>query len=114
MATFVLVGLLTIPVYMSGEPAEDAVRGLPDVTRDLVHEHEDAALFGIISASLNGAIALMALLLEKRRERLYRPLTITVLVVALWSSAVLARVSYLGGLVRHSEIRQTPAVAAPK
>jgi hypothetical protein len=112
MGGFVLVGLLTIPVYMTGEPAEKAVKGLPGVTRPLIHEHEDAALFGMISASITGVIALVALLMEKKRPGSVRALTITVLIVALWSSSVFIRVSYLGGLIRHTEIRDEGASTA--
>ena len=113
MAGFVLIALLTIPVYMTGDPAKAAVHGLPGVTRPLVQEHEDAALFGIISASLTGVIALVALIMEKRHPRMVRALTITLLIVALWSASVLVRVSYLGGLVRHTEIRPAGAASAP-
>jgi hypothetical protein len=105
MGGFVLIALLTIPVYLTGDAAAHAVRGLPGVTKPLVQEHENAALFGIISASVTGVIALVAMFVEKRRPVLYRRLTIAVLIVALWSASVLARVSYLGGLIRHTEIR---------
>jgi hypothetical protein len=113
MGGFVLIALLTIPVYMTGDAAKDAVRGLPGVTRPLVQEHEDAALFAMISASLTGVIALFAMFMEKRRPQMARPLTIAVLIVALWSTSVLVRVSYLGGLVRHTEIRPAATASAP-
>lgn len=107
---FILVALLTIPVYLSGEPAEDAVRGLQDVPRAMVHEHEEAALFGMISASLSGVLALVAFVMDTKRGGMHRPTAIALLIVALWSTSVLARVGYLGGLIRHSEIR--PATTA--
>jgi hypothetical protein len=75
---FVLIALLTIPVYLTGDPAKDAVRGLPGVTRALVEEHEAAALFGMISASITGVFALVAIIAEIKRPGIYRKLTIAV------------------------------------
>ena len=112
MVSFVVVGLLTIPVYATGDPAADAVGKLPGVTRAAIEEHDEAALFGIIAASIDGALALVALFVAKTRPHLTRRFTIGLLVVALWATSVLARVSYLGGLIRHSEIR--PASAATR
>lgn len=112
LGAFVVVALLTIPVYLTGDPAEEAVRGLPGVEKSMIHEHEEAAMFGLISASISGVVALVALVVERKRPVMYRRLNITLLIVALWSTSVLARVSYLGGLVRHTEIR--PASAATR
>src|SRR5881628_1094402 len=64
---FVLAGLLALPTYWTGEPAEDRVKGLPGVAQALVEEHEDAATFAVIASAVLGALALSGLVLARRR-----------------------------------------------
>jgi len=42
-AACVFVALCAVPVFLTGEPAADAVEGMAHVTHDLVHAHEEAA-----------------------------------------------------------------------
>ena len=103
--SLVLVGLATIPVYLTGDPAGDIVKKLPGVSRELIHTHDEAATFGLIATLVVGAFAL--LLLFKARERIGAHLGL--LVVGLWALSVLVRVGYLGGQIQHAEIRSTDA-----
>jgi hypothetical protein len=49
LVVFVVVGALAVPTYLTGEPAEKIVRDLPGVSRALIEQHEDAAMFALIS-----------------------------------------------------------------
>ena len=46
---FVLMALLTIPVYLTGEGAEEIVEHLPGVPHELIEEHEESALGSLIA-----------------------------------------------------------------
>ena len=105
---FVITALMTIPVYLTGDGAARIVRELPDVSRDIISEHDSAATFAIISAELLGVVSLLAWWFTRNGKRLATWMLITVIVVAVWSTSVVVRTGYLGGQVRHSEVRAVP------
>lgn len=110
LGVMVIVALVTIPVYLSGEPAEEAAEHLPGVTEDLIHEHEESAEFALIVTEVAGAIALIALIFSVRKPGVPRSaLTVPVLLVALVAAGVIVRTAYLGGQIRHTEIRDGAA-----
>src|SRR4030066_291561 len=49
----VLVALIMVPVYFTGDQAGDIMERLPDVSRSLVEQHEEAA-----SVALTGVLIL--------------------------------------------------------
>jgi hypothetical protein len=106
----IVVALITIFVWKTGGPAAHVLKNHPEiqVQRADIHEHAEAADFGLWSCEIVGALALIGLWLRRRENRLsWWPWL--VVVVSLWSSTVLARVAHLGGLIRHSEISSAPA-----
>ena len=105
-----LAGLLAVPVYLSGNAAEENVEDLPGVSHDVLEEHEDAGLFGLIAGIAAGLLGAVGLVLSRGTRTVARWVGISTLVIALWASAVFVRVAYLGGMIRHSEIR--PGAAA--
>ena len=105
---FVIAALMTIPVYLTGDGAARIVRDLPDVSRDIIREHDNAATFAIISSELLGAVSLLAWWLTRNGKRLATWMLIVVIVLAVWSSSVVMRTGQLGGQVRHSEVRALP------
>jgi DMSO reductase anchor subunit len=101
----VVLGLLTIPVFLTGEPAEELVEEIPTVSHDLIEEHEESAEFAFIITEVLAAIALVGLALAWKRGEIPRAVTYVTLAVAILCSGLLGRVAYLGGHVRHAEIR---------
>jgi uncharacterized membrane protein len=96
----------------SGEPAEDAIRRFPGVTREVIHEHEEVAETAFIGAVVVGVLALGALV-RWRRTPIPRSASVTMLLGAVVASGMMAYVGLLGGRIRHSEVRPgaTPADA---
>lgn len=112
LLTFVLVALLTIPVYLTGEGAEEAVDGLPGVTEALIEEHQDAALAAFVASGVLGVLALVALWRYRAGAPLPAPVVNVVLALALAVSALMVWTGGLGGQIRHTEIRSGGAVAS--
>lgn len=112
--TFVVVALLALPAYFTGEPAEEAVAGAPGVTEQVVDVHEEAALVSLIGVELLGVIALGGLLVARGGRPLAAGVTRVALLVALATAGLSARTANLGGQIRHPEIRAgaQPAPAA--
>ena len=105
LVALVVGALLAIPTYLTGEGAEDIVKGLPGVAKALVEPHEDAAVYALVAVELAGIVAFGALLFARSRPQLSRRLTTAALVLAAFSLATMARVANLGGKIHHSELR---------
>ncbi|HEX7296863.1 MAG TPA: hypothetical protein VF251_13995, partial [Pyrinomonadaceae bacterium] len=67
---FLLIALGTIPVYLTGEPAEEVIENIPGISKAMIEQHENAALFSLIAIEVAGFIALIGLLAFRRQKRL--------------------------------------------
>jgi hypothetical protein len=70
LGVFVFTALIVLPVYFTGEPAEEVVEHLPGVAEPLIERHENAALFALLIAGVTGIAALIWLIIFRRAERL--------------------------------------------
>ena len=104
LGLFGLLGLIAVVVYLTGEPAEDAVEKLPGIADGLIDRHQDAALVATIVVGVIGAFALASLLIYRRRA-LPRWVTVLGFATALVASSTMAYAANLGGQIRHTEIR---------
>ncbi len=106
----VVLSLISIPVYLTGEPAEHTVKNLPDVTRSIIHEHEESAEFAIWFMALVGVMAAITLVNLIVKEEINKVLVYGTLFLGIFTCTVMARTGYLGGLIRHSEIRDAKTI----
>ncbi len=113
LVVLICTGIAGVASDLSGQSAEDAVRGLPGVTRAAIHAHEDMADKANIVGIVVGVLALGALF-KWRREPISNGMGGVTLVAALFLSGAMAYTALLGGRVRHTEVRPgaTPADAA--
>lgn len=100
-----LVGAVSIAVYFTGEPAEDLVERLPGVSEAITGQHEDAALVATIVVAALGALSVVVLGMHRGRRALSKRTTGVALALALVASGVMGYTAFLGGQVRHTEIR---------
>jgi len=109
----VLVGgaITALPSYLTGDGAEDAVRDLPGVSRDIIERHSDIALIASIALGVLGTFALWALWRYRRPAALSRGVVLATLAGTLVASGLMAYAGLLGGQVRHTEVR--PGFVAP-
>jgi len=113
LGVFVMMAVLTIPAYLSGEPAEEAIRGLSGVSEATIEEHEEAARPALLAMLALGAVALAGLFRFRHAERWSRGYGWLVLGLALLAGGLIGRTANLGAHIRHPEIRSTaPASAA--
>lgn len=113
-ALVVLVGtaIAGAVANLSGEPAEDAIRGFPGVQRAVIHEHEELGEKAYIVSVVVGVLALGALI-WKRRAPIEGPVTFGALIGSAVVAGMMAYTGLLGGQIRHTEVRPgaTPADA---
>jgi hypothetical protein len=112
LALAVVVGIATYGVQLTGEPAEEVIENMAGVSRRLIHAHEEAAEWVTYVAAAAGVLALVALLLVRRRHRAARGLSVLTLVVSLVGFAAASRAALLGGEIRHPEARADFVVPA--
>ena len=109
----VMVGLaaLTAVVFFSGEPAEEALERVVDVSEATIHPHEEAAEAALIATGIAGALAFLALAAWWRRS-LPRWVLGAALATALVATGMLGWTANLGGQIRHTEIGNSRGASA--
>lgn len=90
--------------YFSGEGAEEAVERLAGVTHDSIEAHEDAAPYAVALSALAGLLSLAGLGLSVFRPAWNGRMALIVFLAALLAFLSCARVGWLGGLIRHTEL----------
>ena len=109
-ALFLLVGLTTIVVFLSGENAEDVVEGLAGVSHDAIEVHEETGELAMIVSIVAGLFSGTVLLLHRNRPLPGWSVGGTAL-VGLIAFGLLAYAGFQGGQVHHEEIRPDGASA---
>lgn len=102
----VTIALSGVPVYLTGGPARKFVRDLPGVSSEIIRRHSDAAFISTIALESTGILCLGRLLLF-RKPLSVAPvwLDVVLLLAALAVEGLLVWTSFLGGEIRHTEIR---------
>ncbi len=106
LITFVLIALLAIPVFLTGEGAEETVEQLAGVSENVIEEHEELAEIAIWVIELLGVFSLLGLITTYKKVSLSKVVNIITLITALSAFGIIAKVSNLGGQIRHTEIRR--------
>lgn len=114
LATLIAIAALTVPTYLTGEPAEKRVEHEPGVAESWIEEHEDSAELSLILTELTGVLAISALAI-RGNERTRRYAVLGTMGAALAASLSLGYTANLGGKIRHTEIREgrRPDAKAP-
>ena len=108
---FTLSSLLVLPVFFTGEAAEETAEGLPGVSESVIESHEDAAKIAIWGMVLLGAASIGTLTYAAKKRALPMPLVGLIAVLAVTSMGLIGRTAYLGGQIRHTEVRGTASGA---
>lgn len=119
LVVFLLAALITIPTYLTGEPAEEIVEKLPGVAATFIEQHEESAKIALIGMEILGIVALGGLLFFRHRNA---PawLTGVILLLAMVVGGWMIRTANLGGKIHHPEIRDhssvgvSPSQSAPE
>lgn len=102
---FFLIALATLPVYLTGGAAQQAIQGRPDVSTVAIMAHQDAALLAFILMMITGFVAWLALWQWRRRGREDGWISGAVLLLAVLTLVVVAPAATIGGEIRHPEIK---------
>lgn len=111
LGIFVLSGLATVVVYLTGEGAEDAVESLAGISHAVIEPHEEAAVFALVAALVLAGVSLVGLALARYRDHLARWSVILALVLGVVTSGLMGWTANLGGQINHPEIRNDETTA---
>jgi hypothetical protein len=112
LGMFVFSAVCAIPAYLTGEPAEEVVEGLPGVTEYLVETHEELANLFLWVVGALGLLSLATLYTDLKSKKFASSMFAITFVAALGSMVLAQRVGSSGGEIRHTEIRTGVAAAA--
>lgn len=112
LMALVLVGLVAVPAYLTGDPAEHSLKGLPGISSRWMANHEDAAKFALWAAIILGVAALAALIVFRKKLSLPRWVIGVFLLLSLGLGGIMLRTANLGGKIHHPEIRTYDAPGA--
>jgi uncharacterized membrane protein len=106
----VIMALAAIPVFLTGEPAEEAVENLPGIAENIIEEHEEAAQFAIWILGFTGLMAFLSLVGYRLKHRLVNIALTLTLILSVVGFGAMARTGYTGGQIRHTELRDGATV----
>ncbi|HWV58092.1 MAG TPA: hypothetical protein VNZ57_11635 [Longimicrobiales bacterium] len=106
----VLLAVITVIVYLTGDAAEHLVEELPGVSHDAIEHHEGVSFYSTVVMVVAGVTALFPLLRWSRPERYSGRTLAIVLAVTLIGCGVMVWTANTGGRIRHTEIQ--PALSA--
>lgn len=95
--------------YLTGEAAEESVENIQGISKDLIGQHEDFAVFALVALSVLGVASLIGLFVTIKKSASTRMVAIVTLFISLISFGLIARTGYIGGQIRHTEINSTNA-----
>ena len=113
LEVFFLLAVATLPVYLTGVAAQEAISGRPDVSAAAIAAHHDGALLAFIFVELTGFAAWLALWQFRRLGRPAGWTSPAVLLLAVVTLALMAGAASVGGEIRHPEIKIDENVIAP-
>lgn len=113
LGTIFIMALIAIPVFLTGEPAEESVENLPGVLEPAIEAHEEAAELAFWVMMVAGAVSAAALLLLQFQHKTARVVVLVSLLLSAGTSALMARTGYLGGQIRHTEISGNSSLVQP-
>lgn len=103
----ILTALVTIPVYLTGEKAQEKIEGnYEDVDEEFIDAHEDFALYSFIAMDIAGAVGLIAMFLFRKPKTMPNSFAFFLLALLLIVNGMMAYTANLGGKIHHPEIRE--------
>jgi uncharacterized membrane protein len=104
MVLFIVGAIGSYIAVESGEGAEDILEEYaPNISHDLIHDHEEAAEVALWFAITTGGLALLGLFIVGKSHRYENGLLGLLLLAALATVGMLMYTAYEGGKIRHPE-----------
>ena len=104
LVVIILSAIAGVVANLSGDAAEDAIRGFPGVKRQIIHAHEQMGDKAYILGIILGVLALIALI-KWRRRPVPGGVALAAVLATAFVGGAFAYTALLGGQIRHTEVR---------
>ncbi len=105
LVIFVLTGFLTVPTFLTGEGAEEAVENLTHVSKQFIYEHEEFAEKAVWFVYLTAILSAAQLFLIKKNKIIPAWINSLFYVLVILCLLSMGWTNKLGGKISHSELR---------
>jgi uncharacterized membrane protein len=102
---FIVAAVFSAFSMGTGEGAEELVEDLPNIGKQIIHEHEEIAEKFAIIMYATGLFGLLSLYTSIKNHKLAKTIAYITLVLALLAAVFAKSVGTTGGEIRHTEIR---------
>ena len=96
----------------TGEGAEEMVEDMPNIGKEIIHEHEEIAEKLALVLYLLAAISLTGLIMNLKNHSKAKLISFIAVIVAIGAVYIATLVGTSGGEIRHTEIRDDSTVSA--
>jgi hypothetical protein len=104
MFLLVLIGLITIPVFMTGDKAASIIKGNDGVLEEHIEPHEDFAKISMIAMEVTAGISLIALVLFRKERAVPVWFGLVLLLLIIGVNLMMVYTGHLGGRISHDAI----------
>ncbi|HET9241054.1 MAG TPA: hypothetical protein VFO10_27565 [Oligoflexus sp.] len=101
------LGLLALPAFWTGEPAEDTLERQAGISENLIEQHEESAELALVAALATSGLAALGWLVSRKKEAWLVPATRGTAMAVILTTGLMAWVGHEGGKIRHPEITNT-------
>lgn len=108
---FIIAALFSFASMNTGEGAEEIAEKLPNVTDQIIHEHEEAAEKLAVVLYFLGAISIVGLYLNIKKNAKANIVSFLALTIAAVGVFLAQQTGTTGGEIRHTEIRANNTTA---
>lgn len=109
---FVFAAIFAAFSMATGEGAEEMVEDMPNIGKQIIHEHEELAEKLALLLYATGIFSLVALYTSLKNHKFSKITSYITLVLALGALVLGSSVGTSGGEIRHTEIRDTTVNSA--
>ena len=104
LTAVILVALVSIPAFLTGEPSEQMLKGLPGISKRWMSNHETMANYAFRVAMVAGILAMGVLIYFRKARSIPRWSIGVMLLVTLAVFGLMGRAANYGGKIHHPEI----------
>jgi hypothetical protein len=104
MLAFIITALVAIPVFLTGEPAEESIENIPGILKSVIETHEENAEVAFWLMEALGVFSILTFVMKVKENKMANSFTKVALVFSLVIFGFMAKVANEGGKIRHSEI----------
>lgn len=102
---FAVSSLGAVIAYLTGEGAEEVVENIPGIVKEAIEQHEEFSIYAFIALIILGIASIIGIILIQKRSRWIKKVSSAILALSIVSFGLMAWTSYLGGKIRHTEIK---------